>query len=310
MYRFIFLFLACFFFSSAFAATGDISVDLSSSSTGVVMDTPFLVDIRVTDPNGKCGNTSTTIDLNAFLQNGAVPKTDSVDPPVTLGGLDHFNVVGQQQSTACSSVNGKSKSETIISYSLVAKNEGSFDLGPAVWSGATRKYESKKLSIQVEKATINPTPSNASFRSETKPTEIDDTSFSDRMTDESLGFLHDHTLAVYGMSLLLLTCMALIFLRNLDSKPIIASMPEKSTPSSVSLDTLDSAEHAIRVYYAQHHQIPTDSLTYSELLTLESDPKKKELLALVLRTFERMRFAGQEENIGEVRREVEMILKG
>ncbi|MBW7995284.1 MAG: protein BatD [Candidatus Glassbacteria bacterium] len=73
-------------------------------------------------------------------------------PDPRIQGLDQFRVVGSSQSSQISIVNGRINATKSIAYTILAAQEGTFELGPAVLAVDGETYSSNTVAVTVTRS--------------------------------------------------------------------------------------------------------------------------------------------------------------
>lgn len=122
-----------------------------------------------------CFTSSLFASVQAFLDRAEVALGESFvlslsveggSPSIDISGFDFADVVGRSSSTQVSYVNGSFSKETIYSYQLVSKKEGSFEIPAITMTLDGKKVETKPLKIRI-------TPPSSQYKAQQK-TEAED----------------------------------------------------------------------------------------------------------------------------------------
>ncbi len=70
-------------------------------------------------------------------------------PEPNIKGLEPFNIIGSSQSSQISIVNGRISSTKNVNYTILAGQEGSFILGPAVITLGDKTVSSNTVTVTV-----------------------------------------------------------------------------------------------------------------------------------------------------------------
>ena len=311
MKKLILLILSFSLISSVFAATRS-TLELQVSKDHVNLDESFELKTISKNQSGSCGST-TGIDLNAtFNQNWEVMLSwGNSSSDVTIPGLEDFQITGTSESTQCSSANGRIESETDKSYILIPKKFGKFTLGPAKWVVSWKsQVESKTVTVEVshkEGMITNPSPSINNPQKDEQIAPLEKAQFTSGSDQNS--FLRN-PIVIIGLIFLFLIILAARYIGRLDKQDL-----EKSDISISSLletlpyfSTSEEAERYIRDYYARKTWERTENRTYSELLSFETDERKRVILSDIFHFLEGAHYAGSSTDINMINEKINELV--